>query len=513
MQWNRHIKVLMFFIFWCSAGFGQPQQNAADGKDALVALSRGGLIPIGKLKTKPTAAIPFSRFSIGFETLDRKMFDPEKVYPHLARLGAKWARVQTGWSQCEKVKGQYDFAWLDKIVDSLRAQGVQPWFNVTYGNRLYIPAAPHETAVGWPPIFTAEAREGWVNFVKALARHYKDRVTRYEIWNEPDITDFWTPSEPSPEQYTELVKITARAIREVYPQATILGGALSQVTRLGFLEKCLKAGMAERIDALTYHVYYPNPEIFYDRYLPALRALLQRMAPKLEAWQGESGVPSLAQPGQALDRYVWTEERQAKWDARRLVLDLANGVPFIAVFSASDFMFYIVKSEIVHKRYYYGIVGGDNYEPKPAYYACQTIFNLFAGNPKRNADVQIKILAPGEVGEAGMASGTGDTSATGNTQPRAYGIDTERGMVIAVWQPTDLQKAYTPRLVNVEVRAGSGTKPPVLKDPVLIDPISQKVYKAGKFERQGEGKVSLKGIPLTDWPLLIADRGAVEITE
>ncbi|NUQ00445.1 MAG: FHA domain-containing protein [Armatimonadetes bacterium] len=90
--------------------------------------------PLGKLATRPAAEIATSRFSVGCECLDRGMWQFQRTLPHLARLGAKWARVQTGWGRCERTPGQYDFTWLDEIVDALRAVGIQPWFNVGYGN-------------------------------------------------------------------------------------------------------------------------------------------------------------------------------------------------------------------------------------------------------------------------------------------------------------------------------------------------------------------------------------------
>ena len=43
--------------------------------------------PLGKLKPRPSKSISGSHFSIGFETLDRRMFDPERTYGHLAQLG------------------------------------------------------------------------------------------------------------------------------------------------------------------------------------------------------------------------------------------------------------------------------------------------------------------------------------------------------------------------------------------------------------------------------------------
>ncbi|MDY5582405.1 MAG: beta-galactosidase, partial [Candidatus Merdousia sp.] len=93
---------------------------------------------IGRIKHKSAAEIADSRLSVGFECLDRDMFEPEKVYDKLAAIGIKWARCQTGWSKTEKQKGVYDFAWLDSVVDNLIKRGIKPWFNVGFGNPIYM---------------------------------------------------------------------------------------------------------------------------------------------------------------------------------------------------------------------------------------------------------------------------------------------------------------------------------------------------------------------------------------
>ena len=81
---------------------------------------------IGTMKTLSSKDVKSSMVSIGFECLDRELFDPARCYDLLGASGVKHARVQTGWSKCEKEKGVYDFGWLDGIVDSLLARGVQP---------------------------------------------------------------------------------------------------------------------------------------------------------------------------------------------------------------------------------------------------------------------------------------------------------------------------------------------------------------------------------------------------
>ncbi len=81
---------------------------------------------IGRIKPVASKEIEASPPGVGFETLDRMMFEPERAYEQVGRLGVKWARCQTGWARTEREPGQYDFAWLDDIANSLLGQGV--WF-------------------------------------------------------------------------------------------------------------------------------------------------------------------------------------------------------------------------------------------------------------------------------------------------------------------------------------------------------------------------------------------------
>ena len=113
---------------------------------------------IGHVTPKNAAQVRSSRLGIGFEKLDRDVFDPEKAYDKVAALGVKWVRIQSGWQRTEREKGVYSFAWLDSIVDQLIVRGLRPWICLCYGNGLYDEnAAKIFGAVGVPPIFTQES--------------------------------------------------------------------------------------------------------------------------------------------------------------------------------------------------------------------------------------------------------------------------------------------------------------------------------------------------------------------
>ncbi len=123
----------------------------------------------GHVASKDIVASPLG---VGFECLDRMMFDPRRAYarrPDWASNGHV-ARPDGRGPEAEK-PGEYDFAWLDEVADSLLAEGVQPWFSVSYGNRLYgDPAARQPGRRRLGPILTHEARSAWLRYTRTLVR-------------------------------------------------------------------------------------------------------------------------------------------------------------------------------------------------------------------------------------------------------------------------------------------------------------------------------------------------------
>ena len=51
------------------------------------------LTKVGKIPPKSSNEIKQSHIGIGFEKLDRDVFDPEKAYDKVAAIGVKWVRI------------------------------------------------------------------------------------------------------------------------------------------------------------------------------------------------------------------------------------------------------------------------------------------------------------------------------------------------------------------------------------------------------------------------------------
>jgi polysaccharide biosynthesis protein PslG len=431
-----------------------------------------GLRATAKLKPRPSARIVASSLSVGFETLDRQFFDPLKTFPHLAQLGVKWARCQTGWARTETTRGQYDFAWLDQVVDGLLKIGIQPWFNFGYGNPLYTPQAD-KTAVGWVPIFSEEAMEGWKRFTAKIAEHFRDRVRHYEIWNEPNLTGFWKPGKTEPARYVELVKQTAPIIRQQVPDATIIGGSLARMPQ-DFLQKCLAAGLAEHVDKLSYHPYREIPEKDYESDVKAFRGLLaQHGGARVKLWQGECGCPSKPGGSGALSKTDWNETRQAKWLLRRIMSDLQFEIELTSYFLIVDLIGYGGSTN------WKGLLRGADYTPKPAFHAYQNLCALFDADT-RKTDLPIKVEGPD-------IPSLRTVTFTRPSQP-----------VYVYWRPADLVKDEPSRKVRVTI----GDKALPLAKPILLDLLNGQYYEIGGAKRVGD-TWQFDSLPLADYPLCI----------
>ena len=440
-----------------------------------------GLEAIGKVAPRGPLAITASPLGVGFETLDRKHFDPEKTLPHLEKLGAKWARCQTGWCRCETEKGKYTFEWLDAIVDALRKRGIQPWFNLGYGNKLYTPDAPDEAAVGWAPLFQEETLAAWLKFTEALGRHFADRVTHWEIWNEPNIKGFWKPQNPNAADYVKLVKATVPVVRRAVPKAVIIGGGYAGIP-LGYIEDCFKAGMGEHIDKLSYHPYRPVPESKYNDEIGKLRAIIAAHKPGTAIWQGENGCPSKGGPGThgALSNLEWNETRQAKWVLRRVLCDLRLEVELSSYFHTIDLVGY--RGGVNYK----GLLHGTTYEPKESFYAYQVLCALFDSQTKHVAESEIELV---------------------NQEKRQMtdAVFVRGGRPIyAWWAAANLQEPFEPKQVTLRLPVVKDAK---LAEPVLVDPLRNRVLRlpAGK----ASGGLVFADLPLLDYPLLLTDKSVV----
>ena len=453
---------------------------------------------IGKIIPKSSKQIAASPFGVGFETLDRKLFNPKPTYDRLEKLGIKWARVQSGWSRCENTKGKYDFAWLDEVVDTLLNLGIQPWMNITYGNKLYMPTAPNRFAMGWAPV-TDVAKAGWLNFVQALTEHYRGRIQHWEIWNEPN--GLWSPRTPSPTEYTEMVKKTSPVIRAAIPDAVVIAGALANTNHVAFLQGCMDAGMADYVDRVSVHLYNLIPESM-DADVKKMRAMMTQHKPSLDLWQGEAGQQSQPGMGDAKNQLPWTELLQARWLLRRMINDKLLKIEQTSWFNVADLVNYASswsgpdskpknanQKADPKKSLFHGLLHAPSYTPKLSYFAYQNLCTLF--------DSQTET---GEVPMQFAGNFTGSDPAISAEQIRQAGFVRAGQPMATYWLPVDVFKNMPTQAVDVTMTMKNNM---ALQNPVLVNLLNGEVSKLEGKQSGNQWKFA--ALPLTDYPMLITD--------
>ncbi len=349
---------------------------------------------VGKVEPVKAKDIACSYFGLGFEKLDRAVFDPEKAYGKIAELGVKQIRLQSGWQRTERSPGVYDFSWLDDIADKLISLGMEPWICLCYGNELYTEAAKNVFgAVGCPPIATPEERTAWYNYVTACTAHFQGRIRWYEVWNEPDGIWCWKHG-VSGTEYGEFIKQTAAAVRAGDCSAKVMGGS-SCMTDLAWLNDMLATGCGSVMDAFSYHAYSMDETEIPQR-LDAFRAIFEaRELPDMPFIQGETGCPSRDDGFGALCNYAWTQEKQAKCMLRSSFMHLSQNILFSSWFSALDMIEALNGTNDNKGSYqdygYFGLLAADfdengfsvgTYAPKKSYYAMQVMTSVFRNCPQ-----------------------------------------------------------------------------------------------------------------------------------
>ena len=477
-----------------------------------------GLEGIGTLAVPNAANLPESaNASIGFEGIDRGLFDPDRAYDRLAAAGIKWARVQTMWSRCERQKGVLDFTVLDGVVDNLVRRGIRPWFSVTFGNTLYMDGCLTGAAVGCVPLFYgAECASAWKRYVRALARRYAGRVSHWEIWNEPDIRNFWRPNEPDGGEYLKLVQWTGSLIRAEAPDAKIGGcSAAAKISEWGM--NFIRLGGVKEIDFWSFHPYGLFPERLRSPYAPpdgpetddfVLAAQAEREfmdahgGRHVEFWNGESGCPSWFHanhwlfPTGVCQEGWQSQANQAKWLLRRFVTDRRAGFARSSFYQTADIS--RVYSMGIMTRPHpaeHGILNGWTYAPKMSYRAFGH-YNALLATATNDATLPV-VLSP---------------EADGETPTVAAAFRTADGAPLFLYYAAFdfsgnyLGSCYAARLdATLTVPADAAPA-----HPVLVDMLRGGVYSVAS-RTTADGTASFSGLPLTDYPLVLMDADDVPL--
>ncbi|MCW4045023.1 MAG: endo-1,4-beta-xylanase [Candidatus Bathyarchaeota archaeon] len=198
----------------------------------------------------------------------------ERDFQEAKNLGVKYLRMDFPWGAFEYYNGAtFTFTEYDRFVTWAKNNDIEiipilcnvpSWYNT--GSEWKIP-----TGSGFSDFVT---RFG--NYVYRVVDHYKADIKYFEIWNEPNIVNFWNDPEgtlvwdffnrgSSVQKYVTLLQTAYTQAKLANPNSIIISGGLAANDDI-YLQQMYNYGAKGYFDLLGLHPYFkPNsPTINYD---------------------------------------------------------------------------------------------------------------------------------------------------------------------------------------------------------------------------------------------------------
>ncbi|MBN2544955.1 MAG: hypothetical protein JXB50_04095 [Spirochaetes bacterium] len=200
--------------------------------------------------------VPASYFGLHVHRLVKKE-PPHKERPWPSVPFKTWRLWDAGicWPEIQPYNSnEYNFSMLDKYVEMAIEHSVDIVINIGLSPK-WAAKRPGDKS-GYGENLTASEPKNindWKKYVRTIAQRYKGKIKYWEIWNEPDMSMFFTGS---PKKMVELVKEASKVLKEVDPDNKIISPSVTgYLILIPWLNSFLMAGGKDYIDIIGTHFY------------------------------------------------------------------------------------------------------------------------------------------------------------------------------------------------------------------------------------------------------------------
>lgn len=291
------------------------------------------------------------------------------------QLGVKWVRFDFDWSVIQpNDANDFNYSGYDAAVAALSMANIQ-----IVGTLDYTPSWANggQPSKYYPPLRASD----FTSFVaNVVGRYAPGGVHTWEIWNEPNLGQFWNPG-ADPAGYTALLQAAYTAIHEVDPTAIVLTGGMADPTNnetnmdaRTFLADMYSDGAGGYFDALSYHPYTspdmpgnkdhnPWQQMFATK--PSLLSIMSDNGDSKAIWLTEFGAPT---SGDGDDVISETAQANMIMQGFRLAKSYSWAGPLF-IYDFIDFHPYGYTTD---PGSYFGLLRSD-WTHKPSYFTYRTI--------------------------------------------------------------------------------------------------------------------------------------------
>jgi hypothetical protein len=268
----------------------------------------------------------------------------EQELAMINRLGIQWIRTGFNWrSFIESNSDTLSFSHYDKVMEpviSNRKSMLGILMNLDNPNKI----------------------DKWEDYVSQVVQHYGETINFWEMINEADYVHLRVPTYRSVD-YARLYKVGYEVVKKVNPKATVLFSGLADANSL-FLDSIIQQGSDEFFDIMNIH-HYANkkvePESFIT-YYTQLKSKFEKLKIDKHVWMTETGCTTANN---------WaTEETQMLRLPRIFLISFALGIEKVFWYKSRS-----NELNVDDKECFFGLWHND-YSPKPAFYAYQTLVKL-----------------------------------------------------------------------------------------------------------------------------------------
>ncbi len=345
-----------------------------------VAVLLASMVVVGAPGTAGAASPETSGVSIpGFRLARMDQAQLDLTMDRVAATGVKWLRTDVVWGDIEASPGEYRWSYMDRVVAGARARGLH-----VLGIATVLPSWARPPGMSWNygPRTDFE-RSRFAAFVELAAARYAGTIDTWEVWNEPNLTQFWSPS-PSPSDYSQLLKAAHPAIHRGNPHAKVLTGGTgwavggADIETVNWYTSLYALGARSAFDGVSVHPY-SDPENLNSGEMVRALSVRHLMDSKGDAgkqlWATENGATtsggdSTSEPVQA----AYLSRSHDVWDG------IANAGPL--------FWHTLRDAGGGDREGYFGLLRQDG-SAKPSYWALQQrmVSGGSAGSPATAVEV------------------------------------------------------------------------------------------------------------------------------
>src|SRR5574341_1001043 len=241
--------------------------------------------------------------------------------------GTRVVRWQFNWREHEVAPGQWAWAASDGPIRTWTEKGFKihailhnpPDFRLRPGAVL----VPDGLDLAWN-----DPANYWGTYCNTFAKRYKGRIASYEIWNEPDLDQYW---DGNSREYYQLLKTCYLAIKAADPKVPVAMAGMALVIEPNFFPDVVRYAANDAEGAANNHFFdvmaihmYAAPQLGYDLTNQTRSVLAEYGMSDKPIWITEIGI-ALRGYGNAPAEAQWgyATEEEAAW---YLMATIANAL-------------------------------------------------------------------------------------------------------------------------------------------------------------------------------------------